>query len=113
MAQTRGLASAARIGGSSLCCSSAAMLRISTAFSLAVSHLALLMRSSSHSSTSTPMMTDGMPSSRNSHCQPDRPWSPWKVFMIQPEIGPPIRPDMGTAVMKKVVMRPRRSAGYQ
>ncbi|MCY1541708.1 hypothetical protein D9M68_774100 [compost metagenome] len=89
------------------------MLRISTAFSLAVSHLALLIRSSRYTSTSIPMMTDGIPSSRNSHCQPESPWSPWKVLMIQPEIGPPISPDIGTAVMKNVVMRPRRAAGYQ
>ncbi len=98
---------------SSLCAVSAAMLRSSTAFSSGVSHLAWLIRSSRKASTHSPTSTDGMPSSRNIHCQPAQPLWPSNVCMIQPDSGPPITPDSATAVMNHVVVRPRRSAGYQ
>ena len=58
-------------------------------------------------------MTDGMPSIRNIHCQPARPYLPAKAVIAQPDSGPPITPESATAVMKNVVVRPRRCAGYQ
>ncbi|MNT24240.1 hypothetical protein D3C86_1914080 [compost metagenome] len=54
-----------------------------------------------------------MPSSRNIHCQPDQPLWPSNACMTQPDSGPPMTPESAMAVMKNVVVRPRRSAGYQ
>src|SRR2546430_11712500 len=44
------------------------------------------------------------PSRKKSHFQSRR-------LMIQPEIGPPSMPAIGTEIMKRLVMRVRRSAG--
>jgi len=39
---------------------------------------------------------------------------PWReVVTPHPDSGPPITPESATAVMKNVVVRPRRCAGYQ
>ncbi len=60
-----------------------------------------------------PSTSDGSASSRKSHCQFDKPWTPLNACMIQPESGPPTTPATGMPIMKSAFMRPRRVPGYQ
>ena len=58
-------------------------------------------------------MTDGMPSSRNSHCQPCSPAAPSRYCMMKPEIGLPKMLARAMAIMKKAVILARWRSGNQ
>jgi hypothetical protein len=60
----------------------------------------------------TPSRIAGTASSRNSHCQPRRPYRP-SVCSNAAEIGEPIKLDTGIATMKMAIMRARYLAGNQ
>ena len=60
-----------------------------------------------------PRTTEGMPSSRKSHCHPAMPCLPENSCMIQPDSGPPTTPEIATAVMNNAMIRPRLSCGNQ
>ena len=59
------------------------------------------------------MITDGMPSSRNSHCQPRRPLAPSMYCRIAPDTGEPITLERAMAVMNSATIFARRAAGNQ
>ncbi|MCY1524394.1 hypothetical protein D9M68_593240 [compost metagenome] len=88
-------------------------LRSMSAFSSGVSHFASATRSSRKKNATTPISTVGMPSSRNSHCQPASPCAPPIDDMIQPDKGPPTTPDMGMPVRNSAVTLLRWLAGNQ
>ena len=60
-----------------------------------------------------PAITDGMPSSRNTHCQPCQPLTPFSEVMMQPASGPPITPASAEADMNMPKALARRSLGNQ
>ena len=59
------------------------------------------------------MITEGMPSSRNSHCQPRQPLTPSMYCMIAPETGEPITLAIAIAVMNSATIFARRWPGNQ
>ncbi len=59
------------------------------------------------------MITEGMPSSRNSHCQPRSPAAPSMNCMMAPETGEPITFETPIAVMNKATILARRAPGNQ
>ena len=69
-----------------------------------VSHFAFFGPLSSKTSTRHPMITDGMPSSRNSHCQPAQAVEPSMYCMIAPETGEPITFEIAMAVMNSATI---------
>ncbi|MNT32787.1 hypothetical protein D3C72_1686850 [compost metagenome] len=90
-------------------CSSAA----SACFSASVSQRADWGRSGSQASTAKPASTEGMPSSKKSHCQFRNGATPSMPLMINPASGPPTTPAMANEVMKSPLILPRRCAGTQ
>jgi len=82
--------------------------RLSSSFSIALSHVAWLMPLGSTTTHRKPSSTVGTASSRNSHCQLARPPTLSKLPMIQPEMGLPSRLDSGRPIMNRAMMRLRR-----
>ena len=60
-----------------------------------------------------PSRMAGAPSSRNIHCQPEKPAKSCVLLISQPESGAPITEDSTVAVMKPATARPRSFAGNQ
>ena len=58
-------------------------------------------------------MTEGMPSSSSTHCQPDQPFTPCMPVMMAPASGPPITPAKAEADMNMPKALARRSLGNQ
>ena len=54
-----------------------------------------------------------MPSSRNTHCQPDQPLAPCRLVMMVPATGPPITPASAEADMNSPNALARRPVGNQ
>ena len=59
-----------------------------------------------------PTRMEGMPSARNSHCQPASPILPDSVSMIRPEIGLPSTPETAMAETNNAVRVERSREGY-
>lgn len=57
-------------------------------------------------------MIEGMPSARNSHCQPASPAVPESLSMISPEMGLPSTPETAMAETKSAVRVERNREGY-
>ena len=96
-----------------VCAASAARLSRTCFFSPGDSHFASAGLSSSSSQISAPSSTAGSPCSRNSHCQPCQPLTPWKYFSIAPHSGPVMTLTIVVADMKVAITWPRRTDGYQ
>ena len=60
-----------------------------------------------------PAMTEGMPSSSSTHCQPAHPLTPFRPVMMVPASGPPITPANAEADMNMPKAVARRSLGNQ
>ena len=60
-----------------------------------------------------PAIEDGMPVSRNSHCQPARWATPLRSFRIQVQSGPATTPESGMALEKMATIRTRCFSVYQ
>ena len=60
-----------------------------------------------------PTITGGMPSIRNSHCQPCSPAKPESLVITSPETGPPTMPETAIARMNIDMIRARSAEGNQ
>ena len=60
-----------------------------------------------------PSSEAGRPCTRNSHCQPARPFAPSMYFMMPPHSGPAMTLATVVAAMKMAIIWPRRADGYQ
>ena len=74
-------------------------------------HFAFAGLSASTQYTAVPSKIAGRPSMRNSHCHPDSP--PPRIPSNAPEIGLPITPAKGLAVMNQATARARALTGNQ
>src|SRR6516225_5104130 len=77
-----------------------------------LSHVALSGRSRIKRRAAAPRKTAGIPSRRNSHCQPASRRMPCKPRSA-PEIGPPMIPETGPAVRNMAITLARACAGIQ
>jgi hypothetical protein len=76
-----------------------------------VSQAASSIVSGTSSQNAAPHNTAGKPSHRNIHCQPLKDIVPGAEVINHADSGLPITPEMGSAVMKIAMMRPRVRAG--
>ena len=77
-----------------------------------MSHWACSGRSVRNHQVTNPRITAGIPSSRNSHCQPANPHVLFVYLSSAPEIGPFTTPERGDAIMNQATAR-ARFAGNQ